>query len=617
MIKLIITSLTLLLSNNNVTAAEPYQNENQFDMNAPLLNLVPPAPPGEFRREYPMTIAPPCKTTILPNEYLSLDLLVVIYTNCISDTVTTGELTVLNDEIAEAEEFFFRNSRCRFDLNITTIMIDRRLELNQFWLLSPPGGYWLPFWEVDGVHSVRNDLYDLGYYDNQFAGVFVYYAWANTDSAYAALGGGTYGVDVGFMGQTAFTSAPLCWDPATNDWYLIHEFHHQLDSMFDFSGYPDYPHADQPGNYDGGFDDGYSFNAWMLRAWPFDDWGGMSESWGTVLGFTDVDNDSLPDNGVGFTITENIFGSNPQMRDTDLDGSGDLSEAAAGYFAGSDPRTVDSDSDGVRDGGDTFPLDAVNTFLPLRSIIIDGAIDSAYRQLTSFSAPDPSDMSAELYGSYADTGLFLAVRVYDDIIETPWAEPWWDDGFYLQFDAANDGYLAHGEDNYSIYISPRGTRYNPTKNLAIIHPNGERDENFIPRTDLKAAFTINSGYYVIEMFLKENDLTGFTILPLDTVGLQIEIIDYDTYPGWPHYPAFTQFIDFVYQSLPGDANGSGEINGIDVVFLVNYLKGMGPAPSPLLSGDANGDCQANGLDVSYLVNYLKGFGPAPVSGLCP
>jgi hypothetical protein len=66
--------------------------------------------------------------------------------------------------------------------------------------------------------------------------------------------------------------------------------------------------------------------------------------------------------------------------------------------------------------------------------------------------------------------------------------------------------------------------------------------------------------------------------------------------------------------VPGDANGSGDVNGLDVVYLVNYLKG-GPAPDPLLSADANGSCSVNGIDVSYLINYLKG-GPPPYAGNC-
>jgi PKD repeat protein len=61
----------------------------------------------------------------------------------------------------------------------------------------------------------------------------------------------------------------------------------------------------------------------------------------------------------------------------------------------------------------------------------------------------------------------------------------------------------------------------------------------------------------------------------------------------------------------GDANGSGTLNGIDVVFLVAFFKGIGPPPDPMMAGDANGNGQVNGLDVIYLVAYFKGSGPPP------
>jgi len=68
--------------------------------------------------------------------------------------------------------------------------------------------------------------------------------------------------------------------------------------------------------------------------------------------------------------------------------------------------------------------------------------------------------------------------------------------------------------------------------------------------------------------------------------------------------------------LSGDANGSGRVDGVDIIYLVNYLKDLGPEPDPLLSGDTNGDCLVNGLDVIYLVNYFKGIGPAPIQTDC-
>jgi hypothetical protein len=66
----------------------------------------------------------------------------------------------------------------------------------------------------------------------------------------------------------------------------------------------------------------------------------------------------------------------------------------------------------------------------------------------------------------------------------------------------------------------------------------------------------------------------------------------------------------------GDANNSGIVNGIDVVFMVSYLRGGPPIPEPSERGDANGDCTVNGLDVVYMVNYLKGQGPGPVRAFC-
>jgi hypothetical protein len=62
---------------------------------------------------------------------------------------------------------------------------------------------------------------------------------------------------------------------------------------------------------------------------------------------------------------------------------------------------------------------------------------------------------------------------------------------------------------------------------------------------------------------------------------------------------------------PGDANSSGNVTGLDVVYLVNYFKSKGPAPDPLLAGDANGSCSTTGLDVTFLVRFFKGMGPAP------
>ena len=62
----------------------------------------------------------------------------------------------------------------------------------------------------------------------------------------------------------------------------------------------------------------------------------------------------------------------------------------------------------------------------------------------------------------------------------------------------------------------------------------------------------------------------------------------------------------------GDVNADGTITVSDIVYLINYLFKLGPAPIPIHGvGDANCDGKVSVLDVVYLINYLFKGGPAP------
>ncbi len=623
----------------------------------PDLSLVPPAPPDWV---LPKEIPPTPRSnrfSLQSNGYLSVDVLLVIYTNYYLDTVDQAETDVILDEITEARNFYARNSRCRFNVNIAGVeIIDREQSLDEHWLVAPPGGYWLPFWEVDGVNSVRNDLYARGYIDNQFAAVFVFYAWKQTDTAYAAYGGGAYGVDVGFMGRTAYAAVPLCWDPTTNDWLFVHEFHHQLDDMFRASGLPEYPHADIPGDYDGVYDDGYSFNGWMLRDWPRDNWGLMSPLWGTVYTFEDADFDTLPDNEPFLVIDEARFGSSNAAVDTDSDGLNDLDELSVGYLESGNPNDMDTDSDSLFDGEDKYPVDPVVPCLFPGTIEIDGIVDNpSLPWQSSFGTEDPSDVSVEFYGAYTDSGLFMAFQVTDDTISSPWNDPWWNDGIRVRIDAVSDGFWAHGWDNYQIIISPTGPAFDPLRRIEIIGPDGSIDTSTVPSTDLSAAYSSQGSGYVIEFFLKTNTGSGFTISPGDSIRMQLDVCDFDTYPGWPRYEAFTQFLVFeytgdsdddgvadIYDNCPdvpnpnqADSNSDGvgdacccvairgnidndptdTIDIADLVYLADYMFSNGP--QPLCPEESNIDGLGN-LDISdlvFLVDYMFNNGPPPTA--CP
>ncbi|MCK5125852.1 MAG: thrombospondin type 3 repeat-containing protein [candidate division Zixibacteria bacterium] len=65
----------------------------------------------------------------------------------------------------------------------------------------------------------------------------------------------------------------------------------------------------------------------------------------------------------------------------------------------------------------------------------------------------------------------------------------------------------------------------------------------------------------------------------------------------------------------GDANGDGDVNVGDAVYLINFAFKGGPAPDPLEAGMANCDDEVNVGDAVYLINFAFKGGPAPCD--CP
>jgi hypothetical protein len=135
---------------------------------------------------------------------------------------------------------------------------------------------------------------------------------------------------------------------------------------------------------------------------------------------------------------------------------------------------------------------------------------------------------------------------------------------------------------------------------------------------------------------RDNDLSG-TGITLSTDGLLSGV------PLIPDTIAFTAHVsDITGDSeerdlnlaiigrgpayIPGDANGNGETNGIDVLFMINFFKG-GQIPPFVLNCpphgtiyaacDVNGSCVVNGIDATYLVNYLKGSSAPEFCQDCP
>ncbi len=73
-------------------------------------------------------------------------------------------------------------------------------------------------------------------------------------------------------------------------------------------------------------------------------------------------------------------------------------------------------------------------------------------------------------------------------------------------------------------------------------------------------------------------------------------------------------VDFIRPYVCGDANGDGDVNVGDAVYLINFIFRSGPSPEPLEAGMANGDSDLNIGDAVYLINFVFKSGTEPI---CP
>jgi len=119
------------------------------------------------------------------------------------------------------------------------------------------------------------------------------------------------------------------------------------------------------------------------------------------------------------------------------------------------------------------------------------------------------------------------------------------------------------------------------------------------------------GIYVLDITDRANP---FLVAHYDSLQNPREFFVDEPYVLVTDYTSLLVFEASFLHYVAGDANGDGQVNGADVVFIINYLYRQGTPPRLMEAADANGDCVVNASDVVYLINYLFRNGPPPQSG---
>ncbi|MCP4569557.1 MAG: hypothetical protein GY841_18425 [FCB group bacterium] len=82
------------------------------------------------------------------------------------------------------------------------------------------------------------------------------------------------------------------------------------------------------------------------------------------------------------------------------------------------------------------------------------------------------------------------------------------------------------------------------------------------------------------------------------------------------FAIYGEVTDTCEEQYPGDVDNNGSIEMADIVYLVAYLYGGGPAPTVLANADVNGDCYIDEKDVEDLSSFVATGGPPLVVCTC-
>ncbi len=432
-----------------------------------------------------------------PMTYIELNNLLVVYKNTNAGSIPDNYTELLNAALEVSNLFYWRNSYMSLNINWTVYVIEEPMDRVR------ENAYIYPS-EVDA------DLRSRGFAPDSYDAVGV-----------VAYGSGAYAWGVNqVLGRGAYFQVPW-WEEGVYElaWFIVHEFHHDIDGMFAAAGHPDYPH-NHPGaaRYAGEFvprsGTNWDLNAGILRSWPKADWLDLRQqgNWGIIKSTVDMDRDSIPDDEPAVPLDEIRFGSSSSSMDSEGDGLTDMQEVLAGIFLSTNPQVQDSDKDGISDGEDTEPIYPLSTHVPLLNGLSLGDEISAWPSLGNFLFNRP-DQTASIHLAYSNDHLYAGLKLPEVM-----------NRMTLTIDANNDGFF-YGSDNFEITMY--GNSIESVKFLdAAAVPAGSSEDHvvtYLPTEGFGALTTLGTGWTTYQMVIPKLPQYGLDLREGKEMGVEFRI----------------------------------------------------------------------------------------------
>lgn len=513
-----------------------------------ISDLQSPAP-NAFSFEFAFATEPPKGKTM----FLRVPVAVLVYADVVNvDSLTPDApsappidrayLDYLRREVEMAQLFYWCNSHMKLWPDCDWFIVTKRITVGKN---EPPQKDWRR--DLEALLKLRGRSLD------EYPAVVEITCervWNSKAKRYefAPSGGGTYGADMR-PGSSHFLGGH---DPA---WLFVHEFHHQLDSQFHESGYPEYPFnhfAITPDGFADNFGEHYNGNAWILRNWHN---GNLSlwfvNKFGHVVVADDADEDGIPDDCPAVPLDEKRFGSNPLLKDTDADGLTDLDEVLAftwvwemlvwpteinarAKYVLPNPTNPDNDGDGIVDGNDPLPIYACKPIIERDRG--QGTRDKIWFWVEEDLTDVPTPIKVERPLQPFRGEIFLSHNgerlMFRFVFNEPVAL------VHLQLDCLANGYYV-GADNLDVRIRPDWNSLKANLDVSVNNAGSPdrwpfADRALIPMENVQVSLQKDEGAkrYELAVSIRRAEAIGLTLHSDEQIGLAIYLQIEPNSPRW-------------------------------------------------------------------------------------